>query len=928
MGWLKQLAQERGHKSLRALAISMHESEAWPADDERKVETVANRLGDLDKRKDTTWWTSTGKAFIPALAEALQEDVEELTQRIVHLPSSAASESAALWPFRMFPDLRHLDLRSEAPFPGVPAEVVTVGGPRADRTWWVAPSGAGKTLVGRWLEVQYGWKFVQADRWTDVHFPDQGRMFLELAFAGGCSAESLARIPTELKLCVATPSRPPSQREGNRPDEALLPPVGSSSARTARWDTQPHELRGPSLLVVHTPPPQDWVFAVVDWVAARAKPGGGFEATRVRELLRKKDLLSLFSSPGDLLGFLGMVDVVGVDRLEDAWGKHAGPLWPARVWLEAALGRADRRCPTGVADLLEKRGPEILVQMEAERLRRGLESSLPEKVWADLVPAEKAPEVDRDRVVELLKAGDTDGALSMLKPDGRSVVSGLRAVGALARADGERLMLQPAWVSAAVFQAAVDLLFEEGSEGVGALLLYEDTSEIALWRLIQEVQNGQVERVKVCVGSRPTSPEGMAAVDGAFRAIGLALAAGTEVPVDVVKAAWNLQMSCVAVRFSTWPPVPLLMVASSPGRHGVTATGAWFAAALAVSRTLVDVGIELDPSPLNPWNGLPGNEGEREACVEALTNVVSAFRVDEDIAEDEPLRLALFRLGGDLLDRHGVIRRQRSLLDIQAPDLVVMLSQNADVDVEAQERQQLLRLPFGLAALEDACRRRGIGLDEVLVWCWSTWGTENGHWPPMAWLPRAGSGVSLEQVERLWRAAPAGALSDELCRHLGNRPEVWPWLPEDAWARWLDVWADREGRWSDGADAFRFMPEDLALQAVRDGRVDPWCHDVRRVLWDRMPESLLQLVDDLATVPPQPHPRLPNSGGPISDLVYAAPDECCPSLVKRARRWSEAPSEFPGVGAWLHRWLMRVVDQRSSGWRDAYELLLETYGAP
>ena len=115
----------------------------------------------------------------------------------------------------------------------------------------------------------------------------------------------------------------------------------------------------------------------------------------------------------------------------------------------------------------------------------------------------------------------------------------------------------------------------------------------------------------------------------------------------------------------------------------------------------------------------------------------------------------------------------------------------------------------------------------------------------------------------------------------------------------------------------------LALQAVRDGIVDPWCHDIRRMLWARMPEKLIELVDELTELPPRPHPKVPGHGGPITDIVYSAPEEHCRPLVMRARAWAAAPSRYPVVGEWMRRWLAHVVERRADGWREAYDLLLE-----
>jgi len=270
------------------------------------------------------------------------------------------------------------------------------------------------------------------------------------------------------------------------------------------------------------------------------------------------------------------------------------------------------------------------------------------------------------------------------------------------------------------------------------------------------------------------------------------------------------------------------------------------------------------------------------------------------------------------------VRRGSQLLDIQGPDLLVALVGGAGYEVGEKERQSLLRLGFGLAALEDACRRRGAALERVLAWCWTTWGTGATYGPPTEWARRSYDRVPSEDLKRIWQAAPAAAFSDRLWERLGDLPEVWPYLTEEAWARWLEVWAAEHRRYPEGAEAFRFVPEKLVLQAVRDGSVMSWGHDIHRVLWARMPGKLLELVDELAESPPQPHSRGPGHGGPITELAYSAPGEHCRSLVMRARTWVAAPSRYPGVGEWLRGWLVRVVEQRADGWREAYGLLLDT----
>ena len=63
---------------------------------------------------------------------------------------------------------------------------------------------------------------------------------------------------------------------------------------------QPRSLEWP-VEIVSTPPPQTWMNALIEWIAARIKPGGGFDVDALKRELRDQYLSSLFETPGDLL---------------------------------------------------------------------------------------------------------------------------------------------------------------------------------------------------------------------------------------------------------------------------------------------------------------------------------------------------------------------------------------------------------------------------------------------------------------------------------------------------------------------------------------------------------------------------------------------------------------------------------------------------
>jgi hypothetical protein len=913
MGWLEDLAKERRYKSLRAVAQAMCKSPSWPADDDRSPETVANKLRDADKGKYLDSWTSTaGRPLLRVLAEVLQEDEAELIERLQDASSRVAG-GAGLRPFKMFPALRAIDLHTEDLFPGIPVAIAVAGGPRAARTWWVAPAGAGKTLVADWLKLKHGWAVLHANRWADVVLPDRGRLFVELDSVDDISVEALRAIPKDLRICVAAPRLPPSPPSSDPNGQKQ----GGSGLDASTAAVLPSDFQQ-----VRTQPPRTWVSELIGWAAARVKPGGGFDVERVRKMFRDERLVDLFETPGNLLEFLGMVDHVGVDDVEAARRSKDLLGWIG-VWLRAALERPDRQRMVGIADLLGKRGPQILVQMEIERLRRDLGSSLPDSVWVELVPRGHAPDVDRDRLLTILEQGGPEAiaqARAMLAPDAAAVVQGLKAIGALAEIDGSHLALRPAWIANVITNAAIAQLDDDVPDGLGTLLLFKGTSEAALRRMIEEVRAGKLERIQACVANvSAATPERMAALNGAFRAVGLALLAGASVPRELLQTAWDRQMAHLFQRSEDQPPVPVLSVAAQDYWKGTTAPSAWFGAALAISRTLFDAGGDVRPSVLNPWGVLPEVPSERSACTEALLQAASAFRPDdEEVASRDPFRRGLYRLGGDLLDRRGIVRRSGRLLVIQCPDLLVMLAIGARFEIDEAARREIVRLPFGLEPLEDACRRRKVALADVLAWCWSIWQSDRReHWPPTEWA----RGANLQGAKRLWASVPVSDLSENLCDQLTRLPQIWPYLPEQVWARWLDVWCKRESHSDHGAAVFRFIPDNLVLRSVSVWGSDPWCRDIRRIVWGRMPQALLELLDQLATSPTTPHPERKHEHDPALRIFYDAPDEHIQPLIDRARIWISAPARFPGGGEWLRGWLLRVVEQRSPGWREAYELL-------
>jgi hypothetical protein len=923
MGWLADQAKDMGVASLRALAFAMRDSKRWPVSDKRSAETVANKLREVDKGDDVGWWSGTGSALIPALAEVLGEEQNDVVERLQRAARSLGDAGTALWIFQLFPALRALDLRRESPFPGIPDEIVREGGPRAERTWWVAPPGAGKTLVGRWLELRHGWVSRTAARWGDLELPREGRVFVELGSVAGITREMVGAIPKTLKICVAAPRAltivdptPLSHAERSAAPRPVVPlPRWSPLAQLSLPSTQG------SFLQLNPLPPERWVSAVIDWATARVTPGGGFSGEGVQRLFRSQPFAGLCETPGELIGFLGMINIVGIDEIASM--RNRRQRW-IHAWLGAVMDRQDRSHAAGTSELLRKRGDELLVQMEVERHRRGLMPALTAHEWETLLPQSSEPQIDRLRLLDLLTS-KTDNAieqaLRMLAPDAASIVAGLSTAGALASDGSDHLVTSPTWVANTLSHLAIERLVRSGPEGVGALLLFPSTAEIALGHLLDDLRADETELVAECATlADPRCPEQMAALEGAFRAIGISLLTDVAVPPALIAAVWTNQMQHVTRRFVGWPVQPILSLGSRDMWRGVTAVSAWFLAAFAISRALPGAGCVAACSALNPWTGLPDSTDERARCTEALGNVAMVFGPTDNASSRDPRQLAVYRLGGELLDRHGILRSTAGLLDIQGPDLLVELACGTKYDVSETERDQLIELRFGLAALEDACRRRHVSTEIVLAWCWLRWGTAIPPCPPIAWLGRFDVVASREDAKRMWVAAPASALTDALYDLVATSGDVWPWFSEPFWTCWLEKWSADRSRSSKSAEPFLWIPQGLALRAVREGAIDGRCREVHRVLWERMPDVLLALIDELSVESAQ---SLAQDGyGVVCDLTCSAPEPQAVRLLERARRWLATPLSFPGIGGWVAQWLMTVIQYRAPGWRDAYDTMM------
>ena len=900
MGWLEERSKNRGFRSLRDLAVKMSETSAWPKN--RRVESVANRLRAADKGNDLAWWNGKGEKLVAPLAEVLDLDQSDLLELLASA-TPASGTRPPLWRFDVFPTLQPLDLRHEM-FPGIPSQIARPGGPHARRTWWTAPPGAGKTLVGQWLETQHGWRVQSVARWQDILWPGgRASAYVELKSVENITPADIKGIPPDVKLCIASPHRPQVQ--------LLAQPVSldgdSTSVTMNNLDMRPGASPFAEFELVDTPPASSWTTDLIVWAAKRVRQGGGLDGPRVEHLLRQSDVS--FDTPGELIGFLSMVEEVGVAQLE---AKKPDPQRWIREWLKPQLDRPDLGHAANSHHLLKKSGVKMMIVMERNRLKGGLPRELLAEQWAQLLPSDAAPSIDPEHLRAIVDSGQDDALEQIraaLHADPALIIAALQSVGILAPMSASRFALRPAWVARVLEQLAFEQLVASTPDDIGALLLFEPTADHTVDSLRAEVCAKNYAAVTACVDmSAFPVAEQVAALNGAFRALGLALLDGASPPSELLRKAWTSQIRFVARRYDNLPPVPMLSIASDQRWYGM-----WSLCTLAISHALHQ-DHATPASELSPWPQLPADQDERTRCIEALERIGA----EVDPLSGRPLNLsyrnAAYRLGGELLKCNGIVRRGWEALAVQLPDLLVDFALGAAPSLSDDERTSLCQLRFGVEALEAVCQRRDVPLHRVLASCWEQWAHAPDRSPPIAWLQAEREDL-LPVVRELWGAAPdvlPGALYEAL-RRFADRPErftPWQWLRPPQWRDWL-----RHRRKPDlysYEDAWRWIPESVALETLRasDG---PETSTARQVLWQRFGNALIGLVDDLATDA--------TSNAIVYELVWSAPNQLRPALVARAHTWLSTPKQFPATHPWVSHWLIHMLEERTPGWREAYVVL-------
>jgi hypothetical protein len=564
MGWLRDLMQQAPTpmRSLGDLSRSALRSGDWPSDTKMQPRSLAALFSKLDRDQELDWLGDRPGAQV-ALAKALGASLDDIRTRVRRRQEGPSGQVLRL---RSLPAARALSLLEEPLFPGIPGEVLepaTFAG-----VYWLAPSGAGRSLVGRWLEARGLARFVHAETWREAQakLPAHGAVFVELEAPDD---EPITPIPPELRLCIAAPSPPRA----------------------------PHAFR-----LVRTPEPETYLRALVAWVAERSPRDGRFEPERVLAWLSAEPLeRGIVDSPGAALGLCGLADELGTrvlsEGLEHAVRRYAQARFTASLDPDASHTAFFRKNGYGALVALVRRLlAEDTLPWDAPR---------PRERWLQLVPEELQREADLDWLKMTLGSGpgalrsaDLERAARKLPPGAFRVIRSFEQAGLLEVTADDRLKLGPRFVARSLLNEAVAALAAASPHEWGAALLEGSARhEVAAYVVERARATNGVSLEPLLETADPDSLSYVGALELGFVAAGLALLEGAELPRDLREGLFEDQLELM-LELEGELPLPRVLRGSERERSERHAL--WLLAALSLSE---DLPSHARRHPLlRPWN--------------------------------------------------------------------------------------------------------------------------------------------------------------------------------------------------------------------------------------------------------------------------------------------------------------------------------------
>jgi hypothetical protein len=863
MGWLRDLMQQAPTpmRSLGDLSRSALRSHDWPADTKMQPRSLAALFSKLDRDQELDWLGDRPGAQV-ALAKALGASLDDIRARVRRRQEGSPSQVLRL---RSLPAARALSFLEEPLFPGIPSEVLEPSS--FDGVYWVAPSGAGRSVAGRWLEARGLARFVRAQTWQEARdkLPAHGAVFVELEAPD--ALPELTGLPG-VRLCIAAPAEPPEGR---------------------------------GFRVVRSPEPESYLSGLVRWVAERVPQDGRFEPERVLAWLREEPLeRGIIDGPGAALGLCGLADEVGgralSEGLEKLVRRYAQARFAASLDPEAAHAAFFRKNGYGTLVALVRR---LLAEdpqpWDAPRTR---------EQWLALVPEELQREADVDWLKMTLGTGpgalrsaDLERAARKLPPGAFRVVRCLEQAGLLEAAGPETLKLGPRFVARTLLAEAVDALTQASPVEWGTALLEGSARREVEARVLEQVRASGGQSLELLFeASDPDNLFYVGALELGFIGGGLALLEGAELSRDLRENLFEDQLELM-LELPGELPVPRVLRGTEPERR--ERHGLWLLAALSLSEDL--------PSQakrhrlLRPWRA-PEIDPRFAELLDRVAAALSSPQLSQAAA------LGVFALIGRLRSAVG------ALVGVDTPHA---LEQPTVVAEEAMHGVLTWATASGLGngrpgLLIGATRAAAITLDvpwsDVARAVWLAWDA--------AERPAEGADFLLPENDPeglFWAHIPRELLRPMLA-DARDKPMPFERLREEPWAA-IEA-AVLEGSLSPSAAMVQHAPAAVLDSWLGRRGLEPFEGPALGALFTRLPERLLRILELHFEQPS------PTEAEQVSALLSALPQALRERAVAAASGkalWRLPEQTLGGTRKLLHR---AVGDGGALG-RRAYPLLAE-----
>jgi hypothetical protein len=867
MGWLRDLMDQSdsGCRSYGDLARAALESGEWPAESRMAERSLASIFSKLDRNLELDW-----------LAE--RAGVQRVLSKVLGVPlddlrapgtQSGAAPRGDLRRLRLT-SLRYaraLDLLDEPLCPGLPPAVLKPGA--YANTFWRAPSGAGRSLVGRFLQARGLAHVIEADSFEEAlgRLPERGPVFIEL------HAQHLLPLPDapRAELCIAA-------------------------------DFEPHN---PTWQVQASPALETYLDELLDWVAARLPADGRFDAALTRKWLQGEMRDSgILDGLGAALGLCGLADEHGVQTLR---GKSPQRL-AERYCRDRLLATLDPEAAH--AAWLKRNGYDVLVGLGHRLLAdsdapwdepRSLES------WLELVPQEHQRDADLDWMRLSLGRADSGIRPSDIEKAARKIPPGaFRIVRALQRAEllrettsqpstnapEARLSFGPRWFSNALRLNATRALVSGSTNDFGEALLRRHAAPSVARELVQRLSDrgsAFIDGVLELEGG--DSAGHIAAVEMTFRAAGVALLAGAELGSDSLEALWDEVLEA-RLEFPDQLPCPRIEY-PAPESDALLSRGIWYLAAFSISSELGQRSGRRHPL-LRPWKA-------REAPPELRALCALIARDLPTNQADRPWALRAFSLISRLRSEIGALGALDSPELLERPS--VILDEVMHGVLSWSTVAGITDSVLGLPALQALAGDRGVPFASVASAIWQAWDD--------AQRPRLGADFLASDAvhsARFWPHIPADILQGLLC-DAQTRNVPYESFGEAQWRAFIAALDTAPARAED-ARAFPLSPDFVLTEALKRGIESP---ALFKSLWQRDPD---RAAAEVAHALESDDREL----GRLSGLLAATPPAQFPRISELFSRPSLVNLERTKLGV-VRRFLHDQIRLRKAGYVEAYARL-------